>query len=199
MAKRKWWLLTLCLGLLAPLAVSGTLAYFTDEEKAENVFTVGNVDIMLTEPAWQDAQSAYPGEVLDKDPRVTNTGRNPCFVRLSVANLDQFVRAYGTQAMIGLRFRGEAGYNTADWVLAADGCYYYFSGGSGVLESGEVTEAVFDQVVMPTALTNDAKTLPIVVTAQAVQAQGARPAWEDVSAMTVEEIAAWFAQAFPAE
>lgn len=199
MAKRRLWLLALCAGLLAALAAGGTLAYFTDEDKAENVFAVGNVDIALTEPGWQDAQSVCPGQVLDKDPRIANTGRNPCFVRVNVTNLEQFVRAYGTQAMIGLRYRGAAGHNTADWTLAADGCYYYFSGGSGVLESGETTGPVFDQVVMPTALTNNAQTLPIIVTAQAVQAQGARDTWEAVEDMTVEEIAAWFDQAFPAE
>ena len=46
---------------------------------------------------------------------------------------------------------------------------------------------------MPTGLTGNEDTQPITVTAQAVQAQGAKPSFTAVQDMTVEEIAAWFA------
>lgn len=38
--------LTVCLAAVA--VIGGTLAYFTDKDEAENVFTVGNVNIDLT-------------------------------------------------------------------------------------------------------------------------------------------------------
>lgn len=176
--------------VLAVTAVTGaTLAYFTDEKEAVNTFTVGNVEIELTEPEWNEtgkieAEDAYPGEALAKDPTVENTGANPCFVRISVTNLDQF----GANSPIIYRTDYEDGKLGENWVLHTDGYYYYHK----VLAAGETTDALFDQIVMPVTLTNDAETEDIVVTAQAVQAQGAKPSFSAVEAMTVEEIAAWF-------
>ena len=187
-------ILALCLVVvLAVTAVTGaTLAYFTDNDDATNTFTVGNVSIDLTEPKWdaagsQDAPEVYPGEALAKDPTVTNDGANPCFVRISVTGWDCLTPA------------GEIIYRTdyvnnalgTDWVKHTDGYYYY----TKVLAAGETTDALFDQIVIPTDLENgDGKTeFNIVVKAEAVQAQGAQPSWSAVQTMTVEQIAAWFA------
>ena len=67
-------------------------------------------------------------------------------------------------------------------------------GGNGVLAVGAKTDALFDQIVIPTALTNgNGETeFNINVIAQAVQAQGAQPSFSAVQAMSVEQIAAWF-------
>ena len=180
--------------ILAVTAITGaSLAYLTDEEEAENVFTVGNVDIDLTEPNWnatgkEEAQDVYPGEPLAKDPTVENIGANPCFVRISVSNLDQFAEKY-EGAMITYRTNYVDGALGDDWALHTDGYFYY----TKVLAVGEKTDALFDQIVIPFALENSETTENIVVTAEAVQAQGARPSFSAVQAMTVEEIAAWFA------
>lgn len=187
---------------LAVTAIGGTLAYFVDTDSKTNTFTVGNVDIELTEPKWDDAGSkdapeVYPGEALAKDPTVENIGKNPCFVRVSVTNLDQF----GANNMITLRTDYEDGKLGTDWVKHTDGYYYYTkplvvsgteteSWNTGLVSK---TDALFDQIVMPTGITNNAEAKDIVVTAQAVQAQGAKaPNWAAVKGMTVEEIAAWF-------
>lgn len=207
MTKRKIILLVSMLCMVAILGIGGTLAYFNDEESAENVFTVGNVDIELDEPKWEEggekeAEDAYPGEALAKDPQVKNAGKNPCFVRISVTGLDQFVSEYGEEGMIGTRYQYVNGYNTADWVKYGD-YYYYYTGAedakTGVLAIGETTKPVFDQIVMPVCLENNEKTESIIVKAEAVQAQGAKPSFADVQKMTVAEIAAWFDQAFAAE
>ncbi len=191
MSKRKIMLVALSLSLIAILAVGGTLAYFTDEDEATNTFTVGNVSIDLTEPLWdaagsEDAPEVYPGEPLAKDPTVTNDGANPCFVRIQVTGLDCLAPA----GMITYRTDYVTGALGTDWVLHTDGYYYY----TKVLAAGETTDALFDQIVIPTDLENgDGKTeFDIDVVAQAVQAQGARARWADVQAMTVAEIAAWF-------
>ena len=186
---KKIFALMLCIAMLAVAVVGGTLAYFTDEDDATNTFTVGNVDIDLTEPKWEEtgkneAQDAYPGEALAKDPTVTNIGKNPCFVRVSVTNLDQF----GAAGMITYRTDYAEGALGTDWVLHTDGYFYY----TKVLAAGATTDALFDQIVIPYGVTNNAATKDIVVTAYAVQAQGARPSFSAVEAMTVEEIAAWF-------
>lgn len=190
--KKKIIALALVLCLVAVAVVGGTLAYFTDEANAKNEFTVGNVDIDLTEPNWEktgkeEAEDAYPGEPLAKDPTVTNTGKNPCFVRVSVSNLDQF----GNAGTIIYRTDYVDNALSSEWTYY-DGYYYYYKDGNGVLPAGETTDALFDQIVIPVGVTNNAKTQPIEVIAQAVQAQGARPSFSNVEKMTVAEIAEWF-------
>lgn len=77
-----------------------------------------------------------------------------------------------------------------NWELYTDGYYYY----TKVLQMGETTDALFDQIVLSTETTNgDAETpYNIVVTAEAIQAQGAAVQWSRVESMTVAEIAVWF-------
>ena len=178
--------------VLAVTAVTGaTLAYYTDEDDATNTFTVGNVQIDLTEPNWdangsKDAPQVYPGEALAKDPTVTNNGANPCFVRIKVEGLG----ILGNAGMITYRTDYVEGALGTDWVKHTDGYYYY----TKVLAAGATTDALFDQIVIPTGLTNGDGTTEydIDVTAYAVQAQGAKPSFSAVEAMTVEEIDAWF-------
>lgn len=199
--KKKILALCLVVALAATAIVGGTLAYFTDTDDATNTFTVGNVDITLTEPNWegsgsQDAPEVYPGEALAKDPTVKNDGANPCFVRIKVAGLD----CLGNAGMITYKTDYVTDKLGDNWVKGTDGYFYY----NKVLEVGATTDALFDQIVIPTGLENgDAETeFNVVVTAEAVQAQGARPAWDKpdpqdplypgVKQMTVAQIAAWF-------
>lgn len=189
--KKKIIALCLVIALAATAVIGGTLAYFTDNEEATNTFTVGNVNITLTEPNWegtgsQDAPEVYPGEPLAKDPTVTNTGANPCFVRIKVTGLDCLDPA----GMITYRTDYVTGKLGDHWVDGGDGYFYY----DQVLAVDATTDALFDQIVIPTDLENgDAETeFNVVVTAEAVQAQGAKASWAAVQNMTVAEIAAWF-------
>lgn len=195
MSKRKILLVAAALCMIAILAVGGTLAYFTDAtDVKKNVFTVGNVDITLDEPLWEeqgkeDAPEVYPGEALAKDPTVHNEGANPCFVRVSVTGLDCLGEG-NDDLLIHVRTNYVVDALGDGWVLHTDGYYYY----TKVLAVGADTTPVFDSIVIPTALTNgDGETeFHIDVQAYAVQAQGAKPSWADVQNMTVTEIAAWF-------
>ena len=214
MNKRKIILLVALLCMVAILGVGGTLAYFTAEDSATNEFTVGNVKIDLIEPKWDEigkheAKDAYPGEALAKNPQVVNTGNNPCFVRIKVEGLEQFVKKYGEDAKIGLRYIDaegvyHEGINTADWELY-EGYYYYKKVLATVATAGDAwnvglvakTPELFSQIVIPTQLKNGEATDPINVKAYAVQAQGARPSWSAVQGMTVAEIAEWFKTCAP--
>lgn len=191
MNKKKILVLAVSVCLVAILAIGGTLAYFTDTDAKTNTFTVGNVDITLTEPNWegtgsQDAPEVYPGEPLAKDPTVENTGANPCFVRIQVTGLD----CLGDAGNITYRTDYVTDKLGDNWVKHTDGYFYY----NKVLEVGAKTDALFDQIVIPTGLENgNAETeFNVVVTAEAVQAQGAKASWAAVQTMTVAEIAAWF-------
>ncbi len=73
------------IALAACVAIGGTIAYLTDEtDTITNTFTVGNVDITLTEEGAKDhAQNfhVYPGEVKDKIAYVeVEEGSENCFV-----------------------------------------------------------------------------------------------------------------------
>ncbi len=199
-------LVALSVAMVAILAVGGSLAYFTQTKVADNVFTVGNVRITLTEPAWDDpdgggradGDTVYPGEPLAKDPTVTNIGANPCFVRIQVTGLDCLVpdpeAEDAADYMITLR-------NVSpDWTYY-EGYYYY----NKVLNCTSDTEhsqlltatpELFTHIVIPTAIENIYEPwwqYNVKVTAQAVQAQKARPSFDNgVLLMTVEEIANWF-------
>lgn len=186
-AKKKILSVALAASLAAVAVVSSSLAYFTDTDQKDNVFTVGNVDITLTEPNWdatgkEEAEDMYPGEAVAKDPTVTNNGANPAFVRVKVTWPESPVVTYRTDYT-----DGKLGDN---WVEGTDGYFYY----TKPLESGATTDALFDQIVLSTATTNgyDGE-YDIVVTAEAVQAQGAKASYDDVKLMGVDEIAAWFA------
>lgn len=200
--KKKIISIALVVAMIAIIA-AGSFAYFTDTDEADNVFTVGNVKIDLTEPNWEkqgkiDADTVYAGEALAKDPTVENTGKNPCFVRVKVTGLDQF----GKNNMITY----ESGSNyTANNIN--DGWEYYegyFYWTKPLVVAGTENESwndglvsktvpLFDRVRMPIGLTGDETNVqPIVVTAEAVQAQGAMAKWVDVQNMTVEQIANWF-------
>lgn len=193
-------IVTICLvaALAATALIGGSLAYFTDTEEKDNTFTVGNVDIQLTEPNWVssgsiDAPEVYPGEPLAKDPTVTNNGANPCFVRIQVTGLDCLDNA----GMITYRTDYVDNKLGDNWVKGTDGYYYY----NKVLTVGTTTDALFDQIVIPTGVTNadafksdtaERIKYSVDVKAQAVQAQGAKASWAAVQTMTVDEIAAWF-------
>lgn len=201
---KKKMLVTTMVTLLVAIALIGTtLAYFTDTKEATNTFTVGNVKIELTEPNWdasgsEDAPAVYPGEPLKKDPTVENVGANPAFIRVKVTGLDSLDPA----GLITLRTDYVNGKLGDGWEYL-NGYYYYNkplvvigTEGEGLVSK---TDALFDQIVIPTDLKNgDTETeYNVVVTAYAVQAQGARPSWTAVKAMTVADIEAWFNTTMP--
>lgn len=77
----------LALSVAAILTVGGSLAYFTDTDAKDNVFTMGNVDIELNEEFEQNSK-LYPGEEKDavtKKVDVTNIGSEDAYVRVHIA------------------------------------------------------------------------------------------------------------------
>ncbi|MDY3986190.1 SipW-dependent-type signal peptide-containing protein, partial [Dysosmobacter sp.] len=66
--------LSMAVLMLAVCVIGGTLAYFTDQTETKvNTFTVGNVNIELTEPQWNenDNHNLMPGTSYAKDPTIT--------------------------------------------------------------------------------------------------------------------------------
>lgn len=102
--KKRLVAISLVVAMLAIAIVGGSLAYFTDEDDADNTFTMGNVDILLDEAKvnydedtykWTVDESGervqsnvyeniYPGAVMPKDPTVHNQGTMDAYVRVKV-------------------------------------------------------------------------------------------------------------------
>lgn len=80
-----WVLLLSVCAVTVCLLAGGTIAYFTDTDAVENAFSVGNVDIVLSEPSFDaDQAPAVPNEETAKDPYVANNGSEEAIVFLSV-------------------------------------------------------------------------------------------------------------------
>lgn len=96
MSKKK--IISLCLVVcLLATAIGGTLAYFTDNDSEKNTFTVGNVDIEVTEtnaingePVKDNAfKNLMPGTKITKTPVVTNNSSEAAYVRVVVRVTNQ--------------------------------------------------------------------------------------------------------------
>lgn len=86
MKKKRLATIITALALTLSLTVGGSIAYLTDSEQTSNHFTVGKVDIKLTEPNWkeEESQELQAGVTIAKDPTLTNTGINDAYVYLEV-------------------------------------------------------------------------------------------------------------------
>lgn len=77
----------ICVLALIATAVFGSLAYLTDQEQKINTFTVGKVDITLTEPNYQPGEGGIsnilPGVEIAKDPTI-EVVKGPAWVVLEL-------------------------------------------------------------------------------------------------------------------
>lgn len=91
-----------CAFALILTTIGGTLAYLTDKDSAENVFTVGKVDISLTETVevnngkTGDEKVTYPSKVTTNDGTTTFSGLVPgdCIVKQPVVKNEGSGKAY---------------------------------------------------------------------------------------------------------
>lgn len=147
--------------VIAILAVGVSLAYFTDQKSVQNTFTVGNVEIGLTETEWNaDAEHVVlPGSEFNKNPVVTNTGSESAWIRMNVtvSDYDVFAAAVPAGSDLGEIFVGHDG---TKWTLAGTPkvdttantvTYSYFW--NVPLASGASTDALFTSVKIPTYFT----------------------------------------------
>lgn len=111
--------------VVAVTAIAGaSLAYLTDTEDQVNTFTAGNVDIMLDEQKItldedgyingyegrteddQDFGKMFPGQVITKDPTITNIGSEKAYIAAKIT-----VTATDLESLIGTGYEGLLGIN----------------------------------------------------------------------------------------
>ncbi len=178
---------------VAALAVGSTLAFFTDKGEVTNVVTTGNVAITLTEPQFDQSTKGsrsveiMPGDIITKDPTVTNSGSNAAYVRCKV-EIENGPSLSG-QASAGLnsdeqkQLLQSLNIDNGSWVLSNDGYYYYqqiLPAASGQTSSVKL----FDTVQIPSSWGSPAYPIDnakfrIVISAEGIQAEYFKPAREN--------------------
>ena len=184
--KKKLTIAALVVMLVALLLTGISIAYFTDEAEVENVFTIGDIDITLTEPSWDEdeVKDVLPGVEYAKDPIVKNVGDNPAYIRVEIK-----IDGYNGQTVAPSAFLMN---------LDKDGKFNLVTDSDGlvVLESKEALEpngtlTVFNSVKIPAELTEndlpgDGEEFTITVTAKAIQSEGFTTATEAFDALDGE-------------
>lgn len=148
------------------MIVGGTLAWFTDKAEATNVISFGKVDVTLAEPNYHektDAVNVVPGDVITKDPTITNEGE-AVYIRVKVdytGSDSVFSTVENLDSILGI--------NNSLWVKLGD--YYYYIGNDGILAKGAASITLFEKVSIPTNWNNTfaSKTLNIKVYVEALQ------------------------------
>lgn len=183
--KKKLLAAVMVVTLSAVALIGGTLAYFTDTtEQKVNTFTVGNVNIELTEPSWVQPETVQPGQTYSKDPIVKNTGANNAWVRVNVTISDAaaFKAAMLKHNLTNLADIFE-GHNEAFWSRAAitedtgNNTLTYTYNYKNVVAPGTNTGVLFSSVTLPKEFDNAdmssiGENFTITVQADAIQADG---------------------------
>ena len=91
--------LVVTLALVGAFALNATMAYLTGQTAPlTNVFTVGDINIDLDEPNWEDGNigKIIPGEVITKDPTITvEKGSESCYLFVYLENTLAVAKAGG--------------------------------------------------------------------------------------------------------
>ncbi len=188
--------------LLLMFVVGGAIAYFTDTDTKTNTFTIGSVDITLTETGWDAltdtdsdgipdaAEDMMPGESVTKDPLVNNISTtNPAYVFAKVEVPCTTVTSPATPEEI-FTYTVNAGWtelSTAAVACTSGGTathvYYYGSNGTltALAEAADAstptstTNPVFSSITLRSTLTGNeglSGNKNVVVTGYGIQTEG---------------------------
>jgi len=67
---RKSVIAVLAVLLVAAIAIGSTLAFLTDNDEVVNTFTIGDIEIELDEPDWDEPEDIFPGQAYAKNPTI---------------------------------------------------------------------------------------------------------------------------------
>lgn len=183
-------------GICLSVAISGTLAYFTDEEVAHNIITSGGVNIEVIEKTQgsndvlvdfpkEGIKGVMPGKTVSKIVQVKNTGNNDAWIRINVESA--ITNSDGESLPLTIEENKKViEYSVLDgWVDGGDG-YYYFK---TAVEPDQLTGELFKEVKFNPNMGNEYQncTAKIIINAQAVQTAN-NPIPEDGS---IKDIKGW--------
>ena len=136
--------IAVCLSIVA----YSTTAFFSVDDTATNVITMGNIKIELEELAipddggdpvpFGDVIDVLPGTNVSKIVQVKNTGNNSAWIRISIDKAIELAEGVNGEVDVALV---SLNVNTENWT-ELDGYYYY----NTALNAGETTEPLFTTV-----------------------------------------------------
>lgn len=141
MKQNRKWLLVIALVLSLAMVTGGTLAFLTDRDTEVNTFTMGNVDIEVEENFPEGGAPIKPGEEVNKDAQITNTGNNPAWVWMTVSipeTLKDYVTLNWTDDFANAATGPEVVDGQAVWTVLVE----------DQLPAGESTEYILDSVTL---------------------------------------------------
>ena len=157
-----------CLAVLA----TGTLAYFTAEETAKNVITMGSLKMELVElneegKPWTNVENIVPGMEVTKKAYVENNGSVDFYTRVKITK--SFLPAQGEELPQLDTDLVELDLNEKYWERGEDGFYYYRE----PVAPDEETEPLFTKVTFSTDMGNEYQNVQVIIDleAQAVQSR----------------------------
>ncbi|MDO4268758.1 MAG: TasA family protein [Eubacteriales bacterium] len=183
MKKSKFIALGAAAALLAAAAVGGTMAYFTDEKSAENIFTVGNVRIDLDESngdgavdeayqEWLAKQKLVPAkdaaQQIAKEITIKNVGTSPAYLWAEIWIPAQLDAAEDAERSLHLVTENSLVEISGTYLQPKDidgvtynGYVYYYKNAEGnPLAPGEQTEKLLDAVYMDPAVSQCPEATP---------------------------------------
>lgn len=186
--------------LLLVFVVGGAIAYFTDTDTKTNTFTIGSIDITLTETGWDAladtnsndipdvAENMLPGQSVTKDPVINNVSTKnaayvyakvevPCTTIVAPAVSSEELFTYTVNSgWTELTISNELPVACTDGGTATHVYYYGSNGTLTSLASGASTSAaVFSSVTLRSTLKgNEGLTgqKQIVITGYGIQTEG---------------------------
>ena len=169
--------------LIALMAIGSTFAYFVDRDYVANNFTVGDVEISVSEPNWDpdEGTDITPNKVIKKDPKITNEGANDAFVFMRVtvpratvktANYDGTLNSRANQDLF--TFTANNGWKlikSDNGALSTEYVYAYAGDKMTVLSPGQSTITLFDTVKFINIIEEqlDGQDLDIVIETMGIQ------------------------------
>lgn len=169
MKKKTKKIVAIIVAALAIIVTGGVIAYLTDTDTATNTFTIGAVSIDLTEDNWNatNAQNVVPGQVINKDPAIDNTGSNSAYVYIKVEEPIVNMRAGGTGPLLTYSINtGWTQLKTSTSGTTKTTVFYY----NTALAAGNNTPSLFNNVTVAEFDQNTVNgSKNMVVTAYAIQ------------------------------
>lgn len=192
MKKKKILTAAMALSIISILAVGGSLAYFTDSDEKQNVFTTGDVDIALNETFEQGSKLVPGGENMNVIPKVVeveNTGTESAYVRTHIAvpkAIDEYIKLVPEKATESNVTYWNWEENVYDTTIDGKEYTVHVVTYNPALDSGKTTESpAMTELYMLGTVTNEIiaslkeagaigtdNTLDIKVMAEAVQTAG---------------------------
>ena len=136
----------LIIAIITIVGLGGLFAYLSDTDQKTNVFTLGKIDIELTESNWNpsNAQNVLPGQPIPKNPTINNIGRNSAYVYIKVVN--PIVQLTSGEGVL-FNYTINSGWTQLEQVESCGykaTTYYY----NDALNASSSTNALFDNVTI---------------------------------------------------